>query len=43
MKWDEMSCTAQIQPASAAREIALHFNARELVTFKRIDEEWLYE
>jgi nucleoside-diphosphate kinase len=29
--------------ASAAREIALHFNADELVTFKRIDEEWLYE
>jgi nucleoside-diphosphate kinase len=28
---------------SAAREIALHFNADELVTFKRIDEEWLYE
>jgi len=28
---------------SAAREIALHFNANELVTFKRIDEEWLYE
>ena len=29
--------------ASAAREIALHFKADELVTFKRIDEEWLYE
>jgi nucleoside-diphosphate kinase len=29
--------------ASAAREIALHFNAEELVSFKRIDEEWLYE
>jgi nucleoside-diphosphate kinase len=28
---------------SAAREIALHFSASELVTFKRIDEEWLYE
>lgn len=28
---------------SAAREIALHFKADELVTFKRIDEEWLYE
>ena len=28
---------------SAAREIALHFDASELVTFKRIDEEWLYE
>ncbi|MFZ0282546.1 MAG: nucleoside-diphosphate kinase [Bacteroidales bacterium] len=29
--------------ASAAREIALHFAPSELVTFKRIDEEWLYE
>ena len=29
--------------ASAAREIVLHFEASELVTFKRIDEEWLYE
>jgi nucleoside-diphosphate kinase len=30
-------------PASAAREIALHFCASELVDFKRIDEAWLYE
>lgn len=30
-------------PASAAREIALHFGASELVDFKRIDEAWLYE
>jgi nucleoside-diphosphate kinase len=30
-------------PASAAREIALHFSASELVDFKRIDEAWLYE
>ena len=30
-------------PASAAREIALHFNESELVSFKRIDEAWLYE
>ena len=29
--------------ASAAREIALHFDASELVCFRRIDEEWLYE
>jgi len=29
--------------ASAAREIALHFEARELVDYKRIDEAWLYE
>ena len=29
--------------ASAAREIALHFNGSELVDFKRIDEAWLYE
>ena len=30
-------------PASASREIALHFDPSELVTYKRIDEEWLYE
>jgi len=29
--------------ASAAREIALHFDAAELVDYKRIDEAWLYE
>ncbi|HNX40526.1 MAG TPA: nucleoside-diphosphate kinase [Methanothrix sp.] len=29
--------------ASAAREIALHFAAHELVDYKRIDEAWLYE
>lgn len=29
--------------ASAAREIALHFSASELVDYKRIDEGWLYE
>jgi len=29
--------------ASAAREIALHFSASELVAYKRIDEAWLYE
>ena len=28
---------------SAAREIALHFEAGELVDYKRIDEAWLYE
>ena len=29
--------------ASAAREIALHFNPDELVAYQRIDEAWLYE
>ncbi len=29
--------------AAAAREIALHFSASELVDYKRIDEGWLYE
>ncbi len=29
--------------ASAAREIALHFNPSELVDYRRIDEAWLYE
>jgi nucleoside-diphosphate kinase len=30
-------------PASAAREIALHFSESELLNYKRIDEAWLYE
>ncbi len=30
-------------PASAAREIALHFSESELLDYKRIDEAWLYE
>jgi nucleoside-diphosphate kinase len=30
-------------PASAAREIALHFDASELISYQRIDEAWLYE
>lgn len=30
-------------PASAAREIALHFNESELQSYRRIDEAWLYE
>jgi nucleoside-diphosphate kinase len=30
-------------PASAAREIALHFSESELQNYKRIDEAWLYE
>jgi nucleoside-diphosphate kinase len=30
-------------PASAAREIALHFSESELLNYKRIDETWLYE
>lgn len=30
-------------PASAAREIALHFGESELLDYKRIDEAWLYE
>lgn len=30
-------------PASAAREIALHFHASELISYQRIDESWLYE
>jgi len=29
--------------ASAAREIALHFDKSEIIDFKRIDEDWLYE
>jgi nucleoside-diphosphate kinase len=30
-------------PASAAREIALHFGESEISDYKRIDEAWLYE
>jgi nucleoside-diphosphate kinase len=30
-------------PASAAREIALHFSESEILNYKRIDEAWLYE
>jgi nucleoside-diphosphate kinase len=30
-------------PASAAREIQLHFNESEIVNYQRIDESWLYE
>lgn len=30
-------------PASAAREIALHFDRSEIIEYKRIDEPWLYE
>ncbi|NYT02634.1 MAG: nucleoside-diphosphate kinase [Methanosarcinales archaeon] len=30
-------------PASAAREIALHFSQSELLDYNRIDEPWLYE
>ncbi|HWQ18301.1 MAG TPA: nucleoside-diphosphate kinase [Methanotrichaceae archaeon] len=30
-------------PASAAREIAIHFKDSEIVNYKRIDEAWLYE
>ncbi len=30
-------------PASAAREIALHFSEPEILSYKRIDEAWLYE
>jgi nucleoside-diphosphate kinase len=30
-------------PASAAREIALHFDDSELISYQRIDEAWLYE
>ncbi len=30
-------------PASAAREIALHFGEAELQSYRRIDEAWLYE
>ena len=30
-------------PASAEREIALHFSQSELLSYRRIDEAWLYE
>jgi nucleoside-diphosphate kinase len=30
-------------PASAAREIGIHFGPSELLDYKRIDEAWLYE
>jgi nucleoside-diphosphate kinase len=30
-------------PASAEREIALHFSQPELLSYRRIDEAWLYE
>ncbi|NPV62000.1 MAG: nucleoside-diphosphate kinase [Methanotrichaceae archaeon] len=30
-------------PASAAREIALHFAESEILNYQRIDEAWLYE
>jgi nucleoside-diphosphate kinase len=30
-------------PASAQREIAVHFSPSEIADFKRIDEAWLYE
>jgi len=30
-------------PASAAREIALHFDKSEILDYQRIDEPWLYE
>ncbi len=29
--------------ASAAREIALHFGEKEIASYQRIDEAWLYE
>ena len=34
---------ASDSPASAAREIALHFDDSELISYQRIDEAWLYE
>ncbi|MEA2045898.1 MAG: nucleoside-diphosphate kinase [Euryarchaeota archaeon] len=30
-------------PASAEREMALHFDALEIIDYSRIDEAWLYE
>jgi nucleoside-diphosphate kinase len=30
-------------PASAEREISLHFSQSELLSYRRIDEAWLYE
>ena len=34
---------ASDSPESAKREISLYFNTSEIATFKRIDEQWLYE
>jgi nucleoside-diphosphate kinase len=34
---------ASDSPESAKREISLYFDNSELVTYKRIDEQWLYE
>jgi len=34
---------ASDSPESAKREISLYFNTSEIVTYKRIDEQWLYE
>lgn len=34
---------ASDSPESAKREISLYFNNSEIATYKRIDEQWLYE
>lgn len=34
---------ASDSPASASREIALHFSESEILDYMRIDEAWLYE
>ena len=34
---------ASDSPESAKREISLYFNSSEIATYKRIDEQWLYE
>jgi nucleoside-diphosphate kinase len=34
---------ASDSPESAKREISLYFNKSEIATYKRIDEQWLYE
>jgi nucleoside-diphosphate kinase len=34
---------ASDSPESAKREISLYFDNSELITYKRIDEQWLYE
>jgi len=34
---------ASDSPASAEREISLYFSEEEIVEYRRIDEEWLYE
>ncbi len=34
---------ASDSPESAKREISLYFNTSEIATYKRIDEQWLYE